>query len=245
MADVAERVAAVRARLRELAGTRAVRLMAVTKTQSRARALEAVAAGVDLLGENRIQEIRAKWGTEPPPVPLHLIGHLQTNKVKYAIEYCQAIDSVDGGGVAAALEARLARLGRDPLPVMVEVNPGREPQKTGLFPEQVRPLLERGGEWPHLRFVGLMAVLPRPRDRGTEEARRIRRLMQETGELWRMSRAEGWPWAPLGDLSMGMSGDWEWAVEAGATMIRLGEALFGPRGSPGGTAGNAGNGGRV
>jgi pyridoxal phosphate enzyme (YggS family) len=227
MAAIAERVQAVRERLRQLRPEDPPTLMAVSKGQPWDRIAEAMAAGVHLFGENRVQEVRQKWQHRPPEVALHLIGHLQRNKAGWALRLCDGIDSVDSDRLAETLH-RLLGDRKDPYPVMVEVNPGREPQKHGLLPEAVRPFLagQGGGR---LRYVGLMAVLPRPRDASAAEAAKIRHLMQETARLWRMCRSEGWPWAPLTELSMGMSGDYEWAVEAGATMVRLGEAIFGPR----------------
>ncbi|MCY0880151.1 MAG: YggS family pyridoxal phosphate-dependent enzyme [Firmicutes bacterium] len=222
---IGERVGAIRDTLRRLAPARHVAVMAVTKARSREEALMAVQAGVDAIGENWVQEARQKWGQEKPPIPLHCIGHLQTNKVKYAIELFDAIDSVDREPLVRALNQRLSAV-KD---VMLEVNIAEEPSKWGLKASEVRPFLERLGPHSKLRVVGLMTVLPARRENSEEEARRIRHDMQEMAELWRMCRNEGWPWAPLADLSMGMSGDWEWAVEAGATMIRLGTAIFGPR----------------
>ncbi|MBX5467609.1 MAG: YggS family pyridoxal phosphate-dependent enzyme [Firmicutes bacterium] len=224
LALIQDRVAAILERLRALRPDGGVRLMVAAKGQSREAVEAALAAGAHLVGENRVQEARAKW-SEKPHQELHLIGHLQTNKARAAVELFDAIDSVDSDRIAQALDQRLAR----PLPVMVEVNAGREAAKTGLWPEAVAPFLAGAGRYLHLQFVGLMAMLPAPRDQSLAEAERIRRLMQETAELWRTCRAEGWPWAPLAELSMGMSSDWEWAVEAGATMIRIGTGIFGPR----------------
>ncbi|MCY0898005.1 MAG: YggS family pyridoxal phosphate-dependent enzyme [Firmicutes bacterium] len=218
-------MAAIRETLDRLAPDRHVTVMAVTKFRSRGEALAAVHAGVDAIGENWIQEARQKWSDEKPPVPLHFIGHLQTNKVKYAINIFDSIDSVDRDHLAQALNQRLQGV-QD---VMVEVNIAEETSKWGLKAVDVRPFLERCQEWPQLRVTGLMTVLPQRKENSGAEERRIRQYMQEMVDLWRMCRNEGWPWAPLMELSMGMSEDWEWAVEAGATMIRLGTLLFGPR----------------
>lgn len=221
---IKENVGRIRQRLKTLRPDGDVRLMAVTKNRTREEALEAVAAGVDLLGENRVQEARNKW-LQGCPAELHLIGHLQTNKVKYAMDVFDVIESVDSPRVAEALSRRLNRV----LPVMAEVNAGREASKTGLFPEALEAFLANAQAWPHLRFVGLLVLLPQPLDASRAEQERIRRLMQEMVKLWRMCRQEGFPWAPLTELSMGMSADWEWAVDLGATIIRLGTAIFGPR----------------
>lgn len=223
--SILENVAQILERVKILRPEGGVSVMAATKNHSREEALAAITAGVPLIGENRVQEARDKWIVRPP-VPLHLIGHLQTNKVKYAIELFDVIQSVDSERVAEALNQRA---GERRLSIMIQVNAGKEPNKMGLHPEEVLAFLARGDKWPNLCVTGLMVVLPQARDSSIEENQRIRRYMQEMAELWRMCRREGFPWAPLQELSMGMSGDWEWAVESGATMIRLGTALMGPR----------------
>lgn len=222
---IGDRVRAIRERLGALADAGSVKLMAVTKFQDRAAALAAIQAGVDAIGENRVQEAQEKWGHVRPPVPIHAIGHVQTNKVKYAIGLFDSIDTIDSVRISEALDGRLDRR----LSVMVEVNVGREASKFGLDPGEVPCFLAQAERFQWLDVRGLMTVLPRVRDDSVEESRRIRQHMQEMANLWRMCRSEGWPWAPLDDLSMGMSGDWEWAVEAGATVIRLGSRIFGPR----------------
>lgn len=225
MATIAEQVYAIEERIRAIRPDGGVRLMAASKGRDWEQIEAAMAAGVRLFGENRVQEARAKWRAIPPGIELHLIGHLQTNKVKYAIELFQGIDSVDSDRLAAGVNARLA----SPYPVMVEVNAGREAQKAGLSPDEVRPFLAEGSRYPNLVFSGILSILPKPRDSSAAEAKRIRGLMQETAELWRMCRSDQWPWAPLHDLSMGMTHDYEWALEAGATVIRVGEGIFGLR----------------
>lgn len=221
---IAEQVSRVKARIRRLRPEGGVKIMAVTKNRSYEESLAAIRAGVDLVGENRVQEARDKW-REKPPVPLHLIGHLQTNKVKYATELFDGIDSVDSERVAEALNARLEA----PRPVMLQLNGGREASKTGVHPDLAIRFLAEASRWPHLVFNGIMAVLPLAVDSSAAEEKRIRQFMQEIGEVWRMCREEQFPWAPLAELSMGMSGDYEWAVEAGSTMVRLGTVLFGSR----------------
>ncbi|MCL4494139.1 MAG: YggS family pyridoxal phosphate-dependent enzyme [Firmicutes bacterium] len=219
--DNVQRVLAIIENLRPGEG---VKLMAVTKTRTRREAEIAIEAGVNLVGENKVQEAMAKYRNKLA-VPLHMIGHLQTNKVKYAIDLFDGIDSIDSERVAEALNRRLNRT----MPVMLEVNAGREETKTGLMFEHVRPFLAKAEQWHNLLFVGMMALFPASADKDIEENKKNRDLMKETGELWRMSQKEGFPWAPLNELSMGMSEDFEWALEAGSTMIRLGTALFGAR----------------
>lgn len=222
---IEDHVGEVLQRLSMLAGNRLVRVMAVTKGRSRQEALWAVAAGCQLVGENRVQEAESKWREQKPPVPLHGIGHLQTNKVKYGIQLFDAVDSLDSERLADAINQRSEQT----FSVMVEVNIAGEMTKSGLTPAAVRDFVRQGYRWPHLKINGLMTVLPARRENSVEEGRIIRSYMQDMVDLWRMCREEEFPWAPLDDLSMGMSGDWEWAVEKGATVIRLGTRIFGPR----------------
>ncbi len=226
MSEVRDRLAALRARIQVLRPENPCRIMAVSKGQTRERIDEAKAAGIDLFGENRVQEAMAKWADAPRSTDLHLIGHLQSNKVKYAIQLFSAIDSIDSESIAEALNHRLSH----EFSVMLEVNVGREPSKSGLNPDCVRLFLDRAERFNFLRFDGILAMLPQARDSSAEESQRIRRLMQETSELWRSCQSDQWPWAPLWELSMGMTNDYEWALEAGATMIRIGQGIFGPRG---------------
>ncbi len=222
---IQERVAEVKETIRHLAPDRTVSLMAVTKYRTCDEVLQAVDAGVDLVGENRMQEAVQKWGSNRPPVPLHMVGHLQTNKVKYGIDLFDSFDSIDSDRLARAIHQRASGV----MPVMVEVNVGHEATKTGLAPEDTVPFIASMERYPNLRVTGLMTVLPARRENSVEESRRIRHHMQEMVDLWRMCRSEGFPWAPTTELSMGMTGDWQWAIEAGSTMIRLGTFLFGPR----------------
>ena len=226
---LAARVAAVRARVENClteAGRApgSVRIMAVTKGHVRARVDKLRALGFSLFGENRVQEARAKF-TEGAlaGISLHLIGHLQTNKVKSALEIFQVIQSLDSIRLAEAIQGRSQ--GRT-VSVMVQVNAGREPQKFGVWPEQVPAFLDSLRAFPALEVVGLMAVMPYVAD--------TRRYMEETARVWRKERTVERPWAPLGELSMGSSNDFEEAIRQGSTMVRLGTVLVGARsGYPG------------
>lgn len=225
--DLAQAVAAVReriARAAERAGRAPaeVLLVAVSKGVEPERVRAAVAAGVPALGENRVQEARQKIAAVGRPVPWHLIGHLQTNKVRDAVRLFDLIQSVDRPGVAEALSARACTEGRV-LDVLVQVNVAEEPQKAGFRPDELRAALERLQALPGLRLRGLMTIPPLPRD--PEESRPHYRA------LWKLREAaQGWGLGPaFRELSMGMSLDFEVAVEEGATMVRVGTAIFGPR----------------
>ena len=209
-----------------------VAIMAVTKTVPLAEVQSACAAGLSLFGENRVQEAEAKYGAGLPrraglpPLSLHLIGHLQRNKARKAAELFKAVDSIDKVETAQALEAACAVSGRT-LDILLEMNTSGESTKFGFAGEEallaaVEPILGL----PHLRLRGLMTVGPLAAE--TEAVRAaIRRLARQLERL----RA-GYPGLPLEVLSMGMSGDFQIAVEEGSTQVRLGTSLFGTRVNP-------------
>lgn len=212
-----------------------VALMAVTKTVPLAEVEAACAAGLRLFGENRVQEAEAKYGAVVPgaaarpvlpPLSLHLIGHLQRNKARKAAELFQAVDSIDKVETAQALEAACAVSGRT-LDILLEMNTSGEPTKFGFAGEDellaaVEPILGL----PHLRLRGLMTVGPL-----TSEPEPVRAAFRRLARLLERLHA-GYAGLPLEVLSMGMSGDFEIAVEEGSTQVRLGTALFGARANP-------------
>jgi pyridoxal phosphate enzyme (YggS family) len=225
--DISANLAGVRERIAEAArraGRRedAVLLVAVSKTVDVDGVRAAVAAGVPALGENRVQEAREKIAAIGRPPPWHLIGHLQTNKVRDALECFDLIQSVDRLPLAEALSSRAAQAGRR-ADVLVQVNVGEEPQKGGIRPEDLRAGLEAMAALPGLRIRGLMTIPPLPK--GPEDSRPHYRQMSK---LLEAARGWGLP-GELTELSMGMSGDFEVGVEEGATIVRVGTAIFGPR----------------
>jgi PLP dependent protein len=194
-------------------------LVAVTKGFPVERIREAIAAGLRVFGENRVQEALAKIDeVGPAGVDWHLIGHLQTNKVKFIEGRFQMVQSVDGAGLAETLDARL----QSPLDVLVEVNVAEEPQKTGAAPADVAAVAGAVQGGRRLRLRGLMTVAPMVPD--PEAVRSVFRQLRALRDD--MSQRLG---VPLPVLSMGMTDDYAIAVEEGATMLRLGRALFGPR----------------
>ncbi len=204
-----------------------VRLMAVTKTVEPDRILEAARLGLRLFGENRVQERQAKQaalaGTE---AVWHLIGGLQSNKANRAVEIFDMIESVDSVELAQRLDHAAARIGRI-LPVLLQVNIGREPQKHGTLPEMAPALAGAITALPHLRLEGLMAVPPAADD--PESSRPwFAALRQLSGQIRGRNASPGQSW----ELSMGMSHDFEVAIEEGSTLIRVGSALFGQRAQP-------------
>ncbi len=198
-----------------------VGIVAVTKGHPLATVREAAGWGLLDLGENRVQEALEKQAAWPEaPVRWHLIGHLQRNKAKLAVGRFALIHSVDSARLADELERVAAGQGLTQA-VLVQVNVAREPQKDGVSPEEAEALVAHIAALPHLRLEGLMTMAPLTDDeavvRGT--FRGLARLRDDLG-----TRVSG-----LGTLSMGMSGDFEIAVEEGATLLRLGTILFGER----------------
>jgi PLP dependent protein len=201
-----------------------VRLMAVSKTHPAAAIREAVVAGVTLFGENRVQEFEAKRAALPDGIEVHLIGHLQSNKSAKAAEIFSAIDTVDSLRLLKRLDEAAQHHARR-LPVLLEIKLSEEGTKTGFDPAGVglQQTLERAVDLQHVEVQGLMTIAPL--DENPETARAcFRRLHNLRDEM-----ASKYPRIDLGELSMGMSGDFEIAIEEGSTLVRIGTALFGPR----------------
>ncbi len=197
-----------------------VELIAVTKTVPIPRIREAVDAGVILLGENRVQEASDKMALLGAlPVTWHLIGHLQTNKSRSAAELFELIHSLDSVKLAAALDRHGAALAKQ-IRVLVEVNLGGEPSKTGVLEHDLLPLLHVCRQFTHLSIEGLMAIPPYRKNPDDVRPffRRLRQLRDQA--------VKACPDSPLRHLSMGMSHDYEIAIEEGATLVRVGTAIF-------------------
>ncbi|MCR4819393.1 MAG: YggS family pyridoxal phosphate-dependent enzyme [Fretibacterium sp.] len=221
--DIRERIACAA----EKAGRdpKSVLLVAVTKTRTVQEMLAAVPFAA-AIGENRIQEAEKKrkiWPADGPAsvLPWRLIGHLQGNKVRKALELFDTVDSLDSIALAERLERVAAEMERT-LPVLIEVNMAQEGSKTGIAPEAFGPLLERVRSLPHLHMEGLMTIGPM-----TDDEASVRRVFAALRDLAEEARKQ--TGLPLPVLSMGMSGDFEWAIQEGSTMVRIGSALFGPR----------------
>ena len=220
VAAARERIAAACARAgRDVAE---VRIVAASKMQPATAIVEAIAAGVDVVGENRVQEAAVKRPLVGGGPPWHLIGPLQRNKAKVALELFDAIETVDRAELADRMELLLAPTGRV-VPVYIEVNIGGEVQKNGVMPDAAAPLADHlVSRCPHLALRGLMTVPPwhpDPARAGPHFAGRgyLGARLAQRGGITRMQ------------LSMGMSEDFEIAVEEGATAVRLGRILFGER----------------
>ena len=201
-----------------------VRLLAATKMNGPEAVQEAIRAGVDICAENRVQEFLSKNAVNAyAPCCVHFIGHLQKNKVKYLVGAVELIHSVDSPELMDAISRRAVSLGivQD---VLLEVNIGGEASKSGVSPDGLEALLAHAALCPGLRVKGLMTIPPAVSP-GEENRWYFRRMY----ELFVDIRRKTYDNVTMAELSMGMSGDYEEAVRCGATIVRLGTALFGPR----------------
>ena len=198
-----------------------VQLVAVTKTVDLERLKFAVAAGQTLFGENYVQEAKTKIASLGSGLTWHLIGHLQSNKAKAAVELFDLIHSVDRASLAQALEQAAAR--RDKIQnILMQVNLAGEASKSGTAPEHAEDLLREINKMPHLKVQGLMTMPP-----WFDDPERVRPYFRALREL--RDRLRDLTLGDLPELSMGMTGDFEAAVSEGATLVRIGTAIFGSR----------------
>ena len=222
--SIGHRLEDVRSRIEgaaQRAGRTNIRLVAVSKTVPVERIQEAIEAGITLFGENRVQEARDKWKIIGDTAQCHLIGNLQTNKVKHAVKIFQRIHSVGNLRLAREIDLRCEILGKV-MPVLVQVNIAEEETKSGIVVEEVAELVRHIKRLDHLRLDGLMTIPPYCLD--PEDSRPYFRRLAECRD-----NLEDQGLGPLPELSMGMSGDFEVAIEEGATFVRVGSALFGER----------------
>lgn len=219
LAAIRQRIAAACARAGRDAAS--VTLLAVSKTHPPEAIRAAVEAGQLLFGENRVQEAKAKIPLSPGRARWQFIGHLQSNKVREAVELFEMIQGVDSLAIAREISKRAVQAART-TPLLLEVNVAGEGSKFGYGPEQLLGELAELNALPKIEIHGLMAIPPY-----TPVAERTRPYFQKLREL--KVRAEDKLGAPLPQLSMGMSGDFEVAIEEGATIVRVGTALFGER----------------
>ena len=230
--SIAENIAVVRERVEAVArragrSANSVVLMGVTKTHPPERIREAHAAGLRVFGENRVQEGagKARALADMRDAEWHMIGHLQTNKAGKAVELFGAVDSVDSVKLAEKLDAAAQSLGKK-LSVLIEINVGGEAAKSGVAPDspEFEELLQATPRFEALDFRGLMAVPP-----FTEDPEGVRPFFRKLRELRDALAARKLPSIGMGVLSMGMSNDFEVAIEEGSTCVRVGTAIFGER----------------
>ena len=227
--SISENIAAIRREI-HLAAAKTGRtgaditLVGASKMNDAAACREAIAAGIDVLGENRVQEMTQKLAENAyDGVPLHFIGHLQRNKVKQIVGLAQLIHSVDSVELMSAISREAEKKGivQD---ILLEVNVAGEASKSGIAPENLPELLEKAGDFPGLRVRGLMAVPPICRfpDENLPYFNLMHQLFIDNG-------AKKYDNVVMDFMSMGMSGDYQAAISCGANMIRLGTAIFGKR----------------
>jgi pyridoxal phosphate enzyme (YggS family) len=229
-APVTERLAWIRNRIEEAcrrsgrpAGAGSITLVGASKTQAPALLAEAWEAGLRVFGENRVQEAVAKSAELPLGIEWHLIGPLQSNKVRPAVELFRAVHSIDRASIAEALDREAAARGKT-LDGFLEINLGHEASKHGFVPDGLADAVRPLASLTHLRIAGLMAIPP-PGESPEDSRPWFRKLRELRDGLAGRHEWQGFP----GWLSMGMSDDFEVAVEEGATHVRVGSALFGPR----------------
>jgi PLP dependent protein len=204
-----------------------VEVVAAAKTRNAREILEALEAGIRIIGENYVQEaetayrdvaasagVKAQW---------HFIGHLQKNKVKKAVEICDMIQTVDSLELAAEIDKRCRQSGKT-MPVLIEVNSGREPQKAGVFPENALPLIKQISALENVRVMGLMTMGP-----VTGQAEDYHPYFIETRKAFESLKTLSLPRVEMKYLSMGMTDSYQVALQEGANIIRIGSKIFGER----------------
>lgn len=201
-----------------------IRFMAVTKTVDPIFINHALSLGIDLIGENKVQELQSKMDfLKPASVEKHLIGHLQTNKAAKIVPLVSMIESIDSVKIAEAVNRCAEKLGKT-MDILLEVNIGREESKTGFMPEEIEDSARQIAAMPHLHLCGLMTVPPI-----CEDAQESRRFFSLAHQLFIDIRNKNIDNIDMNVLSMGMSHDYYEAILEGATQIRVGSSLFGAR----------------
>jgi pyridoxal phosphate enzyme (YggS family) len=198
-----------------------IKLVAVTKTATMGQIEEAINAGVKIIGENRVHDAKEKYKILTAGIEWHLIGHLQTNKVKYAVEIFNCIHSVDSIKLAQEIDKRSKQFGKI-MDVLVEVNVSGEESKYGIKPEEVKPFIKNISEFLRIKVRGLMTIAPIVKDK--EEVRPYFRKLRELSKEIKSKNIEN---VKMDYLSMGMTKDFEIAIEEGANMVRIGRGIFG------------------
>lgn len=228
--ELRERLAEVRRRIEQSArgsgrDAAEVKLIAVSKTHPSETLRRAIEAGVEDLGENRVQEADEKIGELGRDVARwHLIGHLQANKARRAVALFDVIHSLDSVSLARRLDRLCEDAGREVLPVLIQVELGNETTKSGVSENDLPEIIEAIGACRRLRLIGLMTLPP-----FYEDAERVRPFFRRLREMRDALAAREVFGALRGELSMGMSHDYEVAIEEGATLVRVGTAIFGER----------------
>ncbi len=227
--EVAQNVRAIMQQVRDTAlqagrDPSEVQVMAVTKTVDPVLVNAAIGAGITLLGENKAQELCAKYDSyHKDGVQIHFIGHLQTNKVRQIVDKVSMVESVDSVKLAREIDRHCAAIGKV-MDVLLEVNIGREENKTGIFPELLPALLEEAGKLEHIRVRGLMTIPP-----VCETEEEVLQYFSQMRQLFIDIKQKKYDNISMEILSMGMSADYLAAVRCGSNIVRIGTAMFGQR----------------
>jgi pyridoxal phosphate enzyme (YggS family) len=200
-----------------------VEVVAAAKTRNAEEILEAIAAGIRIIGENYVQEAETAHRDIGAKAAWHFIGHLQKNKVKKAAAICDMIETVDSLELAAEIDKRCAALGKT-MPVLIEINSGREPQKAGVYPENAAALIKQISELVNVQVMGLMTMGPL-----TGQPEDYRPYFIETKKTFENLKSVHLPRVEMKYLSMGMTGSYKVALEEGANIVRIGSKIFGER----------------
>jgi len=201
-----------------------VEVVAAAKTRTAEEIFEVVEAGIEIIGENYVQEARRAYDKVGDKARWHFIGHLQTNKVKKAIDIFDMIETVDSPRLAREIDKRCGAAGKA-MPVLIEINSGREPQKSGVLPQDAIDLIREIMNLDSIKIQGLMTMGPFAGD--PEEARPY---FVETRKVFEELKDLSLPRVEMKYLSMGMSNSYPVAIEEGANLVRIGTKIFGPRG---------------
>jgi len=200
-----------------------VELVAATKTRSIGEINQAIKAGVKIIGENYVQEAEEKFRVIGKKVKWHMIGHLQKNKVKKALEIFDMIETVDSIKLAREID-KISKKEGIVFPVLVEINSGREEQKSGVLPENVESFVEEISKFENIKVEGLMTMGP-----FVKNPEEIKPYFELTRELFEKLKSKSYPNVEMKYLSMGMTDTWKIAIEEGANLVRIGTGIFGPR----------------
>jgi pyridoxal phosphate enzyme (YggS family) len=200
-----------------------VQLVAAAKTMGVSQVMEAIQAGVNIIGENYIQEADAKYGAIGDRVKWHFIGHLQRNKVKKAVAIFDMIETVDSVEIAAAVSKRCKEIGKV-MSVLIEINSGAEEQKSGVLPQNALAFIEEISRLPGIKIMGLMTMGPL-----TGEPEDARPYFIKTREVFEYIKGLDLTGVEMKYLSMGMTNSYKVAIQEGANIIRIGSKIFGPR----------------
>ena len=226
-AEIKSRIQTIRENIRDSAKSspyhQETRLLLATKTRTPEEINYAVSLGVDLIGENRVQELLAKYDAIDPRAHIHFIGALQTNKVKYIIDKVEMIESLDRLSLAAEIDRQAAKIGKV-MNVLIEVNIGKEPSKSGVMPEDLDAFLRSLAAFDHIRVCGLMTIPP-----NTTDIDRKKHYFQKIMDLYIDISTKKMDNTSMTTLSFGMSSDYALAVSCGSTIVRVGTAAFGER----------------